>query len=86
METLEIKLNFEKQQLISIFRQLKPIERIQIFAEFEEEFFEYFFEDKTINRMTIEEYNLKLENSEKEFLNGDFFTSDELLKMVTKSC
>jgi hypothetical protein len=86
METFEIKLNFEIQQLISIFRLLKPLERKQIFAEFEENIFEYVFDDKTINRLTIEKYNLKLENSEKEYLNGDFFTSDELLKMVTKSC
>jgi hypothetical protein len=84
METLEIKLNFEKQQLISIFKQLKPLERKQIFAEFEEEFFEYFFEDKTINRMTIEEYNLKLAESELAYKNGQFKTQKELEKEIEK--
>ncbi len=84
MDTLEIKLNFEKQQLINIFRQLKPIERKQIFAEFEKDVYDYVFDKDTVKKMTIEEYNNKLEESESAYKKGQFKTQEELEKEIKK--
>jgi|GEM_PF-249143 isopentenyldiphosphate isomerase len=81
METLQLTLNFDKQQIINIFRQLKPIDRKSVFDEFKEDIYSYFYEND-IEPMSIEEYNQKLEQSEKEFSEGKYVTNQELLKKV----
>jgi len=81
METLQLTVNFDKQQIINLFRQLKPIDRRIIFDEFKEDIYFYFYEND-LQPMSIEEYNKKLEQSEKEFSEGKYISSQKLLQKV----
>ncbi len=60
METLQFTVNLEKQQIINLFRQLKSIDKKEIFEELKEDFFAYLYETN-FEYFTITEYNQKLE-------------------------
>lgn len=83
MEHFEATINFDKQQIISIFRQLQPDERQSIFGEFKEDIYSWFFKTD-IQPLSIEEYNKKLLESENDFREKKYISGNEMLNKINK--
>jgi len=84
METFIYNSTINQYQLIDVIRQLNKEEKKQIFDFFRNDVFEYFIENENIEKMTFEEYNNKLAESEIALEKGEFLTQTELEKEVLK--
>ncbi|MBN2893585.1 MAG: hypothetical protein JXL97_17060 [Bacteroidales bacterium] len=82
MDNLKITVDFNKEQIIKIFRQLNTAERKSIFAEFKDDIYDFLTDKDVINKMTTIEYNNKINEAEVAYKKGKYLTSDELDKEV----
>lgn len=70
-------------KILNNFRKLSILERKIIFAEFEEEIFEY-TKENSIKKMTVEEYNEKLNEAELAYKAGNYLNQKDLEKEIEK--
>jgi hypothetical protein len=79
--TFQIKLN--TNQIISIIQQLDDDERIAVLKEFSDEWRLIMGLSKP-QPMTLEEYNLKLEQGLKDYQNGNFISHQQLNEEIVR--
>lgn len=79
--TLKIKLNTE--QIISLLHQLDADERMEILKEFSEEWLAL-LGISSLESITIEEYNQKLEQGLKDFKEGNVLSHQQMKAEVER--
>ncbi len=73
--TLNIEL--KTQDLLALFKQLEPRERISIFKEFSDEWLMYLGISK-VEPFTLEQYNQKLQQGISDFSQGNTLTHSQI--------
>ena len=78
--TLEknIPVQISTQDIRAILNSLKYKERMEILIEYIDELLDFSAQKEKITPMTVEEYNLKLEESEKAIREGRVHTNEEM--------
>ncbi len=78
--TLSIQVN--NSQMIAMLRQLNNKDRISIFREFKEYWFSNIFDLHQPIPMSVQEYNIKLEQGLTDYQEGNTINHADLLKEV----
>jgi hypothetical protein len=64
-----ISTNISENQIFMFLKQMKQSDRINLFKKFDEDFYTYLFNIE-VNKLTINEYNKKLQKSEEDIKNN----------------
>lgn len=81
METT-LTIQISKSQIVSLLRKLNFNERISVLKEFSDDWVNNILALKEPEPLTIEEYNAKLKEGEKDFEKGNVIAHDDLLNEV----
>jgi len=71
-------IDYNKDELIKFFKQLPKKEQKDFFEEFKDEILSFLREKNYTNRLTIEEYENRINEAEIAYSSGDFLTQKEL--------